>query len=167
MNWRTSFLNTVRRSTCVNRDLSNGSVVPPCKFLFCWVNEWWQSVFQHTCSFSCITAGIVLNLAVSKTDITEPGRELSESEGALLSELTDTHGVTMHHHRFNVACCCWMALFGLIIANGALIWQLKIKRRLMKYLVLAHRSTPPLWVASLGLWLGCCTQVSINQISTE
>lgn len=139
----------------------------PCKFLFCRVNEWWQSLFQHTCCFPCTTGGTVISLAVSKADITELGRELTESEGTLLSELTYTHGVTMHHHRFNVACCCWMALFGLIVANGALIWQLKIKRRLMKYLVLAHRSALPLWVVSLGLWLCCCTEVFINQISTE
>lgn len=58
-------------------------------------------------SFSmCVIGGIATRLAVSKADITAYGREQTDSEGVRLSELTDTHRLTMHHHGFNVACCC-------------------------------------------------------------
>lgn len=118
--------------------------------------------FRERATALVIIGGIVISFAVSKADITEPGRELTDREGVLLSEMTDTPGVATHHHCFNVACCSWIALFGLIRANGALIWQLTIKCCVMKYLVYAHRSTGPPWAGSLGLWLSCCTKVYIR-----
>lgn len=144
----------MRRSIHVNRDSPDALLVSPCNFLFCWANEWWQCFFQWAYGSSCIIGSIVISCAVSKADITEPGRELTDHEGALLSEMSDTPGVAMHHHCFKVACCSWIALFGLIRANGALTWQLKIKCCVMKYLVFA-----PFNQASLGWVSGPLTQL--------
>ena len=51
---------------------------------------------QNVCSFSLIIRGLIIISAVSKADITELGRELKESDGPLLSELTDIPGIAMH-----------------------------------------------------------------------